>query len=96
MAKTFSFPAFPAPIAEKRPAGDTHHGVTRTDSYAWIRADNWQEVFRDPAVLDPAIRAHLEAENAYQQAMLADLDPLRKQLFSEMKGRIKGTIPPCR
>ena len=89
MAKTFSFPSLPAPVAEKRPTSDTHHGVTRTDHYAWLRADNWQEVFRDPAVLDPAIRAHLEAENAYQQAMLADLEPLRKVLFSEMKGRIK-------
>ena len=89
MAKTFSFPALPAPAAEKRPAGDTHHGVTRADAYAWLRADNWQEVFRDPAVLDPAIRAHLDAENAYQQAMLSELEPLRKVLFSEMKGRVK-------
>jgi oligopeptidase B len=89
MAKTISFPAIPAPTAERRPVHDTHHGVTRTDDYAWLRADNWQDVFRDPAVLDPAIRAHLEAENAYQQAMLADLEPLRKVLFAEMKGRIK-------
>jgi len=89
MAKMTSFPAIPAPLAQRRPAGDTHHGVTRADDYAWLRADNWQDVFRDPTVLDPAIRAHLEAENAYQQAMLADLEPLRKLLFSEMKGRIK-------
>ena len=27
---------------------------------------------RDPAVLDPQIRAYLEAENAYSEAALAD------------------------
>ena len=40
-------------------------------------------------LLDPAIRAHLEAENAYQQALMADTEALRGKLFQEMKGRIK-------
>jgi oligopeptidase B len=44
---------------------------------------------RDPALLDPAIRAHLEAENAYTKAIMADTEGLQKQLFAEMKGRIK-------
>ncbi len=83
------FPDIAPPAAEKRPATDTRHGISRTDDYAWLRADNWQDVFRDPSLLDPAIRAHLEAENAYQEAMLEDTAELRKQLFAEMKGRIK-------
>ena len=83
------FPDIAPPATEERPVSDTRHGVTRTDEFAWLRADNWQEVFRDPSVLDPAIRAHLEAENAYQKQMLADTAELRKQLFQEMKGRIK-------
>ena len=72
MTRTVRFPAVEAPRTEERPVSDTHHGITRTDEYAWLRADNWQEVFRDPGTLDPAIRAHLEAENAYQAAMLGD------------------------
>ena len=83
------FPQISPPETEERPIEDTRHGITRTDEYAWLRADNWQEVFRDPSVLDPAIRAHLEAENAYQAALMADTAELRKQLFDEMKGRIK-------
>jgi oligopeptidase B len=67
-----------APVAEKRPVPDTRHGITRTDDYAWLRADNWQEVFKDTSVLDPAIRAHLEAENAYQDAAMADTKDLQK------------------
>ncbi len=78
-----------APVAEKKPVTDTRHGISRTDDYAWFRADNWQAMFKDPTLLDPAIRAHLEAENTYMEAALSDTKPLQEKLFEEMKGRIK-------
>ncbi|MEM6461291.1 MAG: S9 family peptidase [Pseudomonadota bacterium] len=78
-----------APVAQKRPTSDTRHGIERTDDYAWLRAENWQEVFKDPSVLDPDIRAYLEAENAYQKEAMADTGQLQEELFAEMKGRIK-------
>jgi protease II len=34
----------------------------RNDEYAWLKAENWREVMRDPSQLDPAIRAYLQAE----------------------------------
>ena len=77
------------PAAAKKPITDTRHGIERTDDYAWLRAANWQAMFKDPTILDPAIRAHLEAENAYQDTAMADTAELRKKLFAEMKGRIK-------
>ncbi len=77
------------PRAAKRPTLVTHHGVTLTDDYGWLRAPNWQEVMRDPAVLDPEISAYLEAENAYMDAAMADTKPLQETLFQEMKARIK-------
>lgn len=78
-----------APRAEVRPITSTWHGDVRTDNYAWLRAENWQEVMRDPSVLPADIRAYLEAENAYAAAMLADTEALQEQLFQQMKGRIK-------
>ena len=60
------------PRATRKPSESTWHGITLADDYAWLRAANWQEVMRDPAVLDPEIRAYLEAENAYTEARLAD------------------------
>jgi oligopeptidase B len=84
-----TFPPLAPPAAAERPAADTRHGITRVDEFHWLRAENWQEVFKDPSKLDPAIRAHLEAENAYQQALMADTGGLQRALFAEMKGRIK-------
>lgn len=75
------FPDMLPPSTDKRPVEDLHHGIARSDEFAWLRADNWQEMFKDPSLLDPAIRAHLEAENAYQAAMMADTSELRQTLF---------------
>ena len=77
------------PAADKRPVSDTHHGITRTDNYAWLRADNWREVMRDPSLLQQDIRAYLEAENDYSAAAMSDVEDLRLTLFQEMRGRIK-------
>src|SRR5690606_8223065 len=77
------------PNAKKQPVRSAWHGVELVDDYAWMRAENWQEVMRDPALLPADIRAHLEAENAYTEAALADTKELQEQLFQEMKGRIK-------
>ncbi len=79
----------PAPVAQKAATADTRHGITREDDYAWLRADNWQEVFQDPGLLDTDIRAYLEAENDYQKAAMADTEVLQRTLFAEMRGRIK-------
>ncbi|WP_184654964.1 S9 family peptidase [Rhizobium soli] len=77
------------PVAAKKPVTDTRHGITRTDDYAWFRADNWQQMFKDPSILDPEIRTHLEGENAYMEAAMGDTAALQKTLFAEMRGRIK-------
>ncbi|WP_339547251.1 S9 family peptidase [Pseudomonas sp. RA_35y_Pfl2_P32] len=56
------------------------HKADGDDPYAWLQE-------RDTApVLD-----YLKAENAYQQAMLADQAELRDSLFNEIKGRILET-----
>jgi oligopeptidase B len=84
------------PVAQRKPVVSTHHGVTLTDDYAWLRADNWQDVMREPALLDADIRAYLEAENAYTQAALGSTAALQAELFQEMKGRLKpddSTVP---
>ena len=77
------------PRAPRRPLTSIQHGIARVDDYAWLRAENWQAVMRDPGALAPDIRAQLEAENAYTLGLMADTEELQQQLFTEMKERIK-------
>ncbi|WP_374829952.1 S9 family peptidase [Paenochrobactrum pullorum] len=83
------FKLIDVPVTEKKPQRSIHHDIIRIDDYAWLRADNWQEMFKDPSKLANDIREHLNAENAYQQVLMEDTQVLQKRLFAEMKGRIK-------
>ena len=89
---SFTKAAFPslAPSAEKREHRVTNHGIELSDDYAWLRADNWQEVMqKGREVLADDIEAYLEAENGYTVKEMADTEDLQSKLFEEMKGRIK-------
>ena len=79
----------PAPIAPCRPHSFTTHGITVVDDYAWLKDENWQEVLRDPSVLNADIREYLEAENDYTESLLGHTGALQKTLVAEMRGRIK-------
>lgn len=79
-----------APTAAQKPHSATHHGITKNDPYDWLRAENWQEVMRDPAVLPTEIRDYLEAENAFYEAEFEDkTEDLREAIYREIRGRIK-------
>src|SRR6187402_1683545 len=78
-----------APLAPRRPHNVTHHGITVVDDYAWLKDARWQEVLRDPALLDADIRAYLEAENAFAESVLGETAALQTKLVAEMRGRIK-------
>ncbi|MEE4295020.1 MAG: S9 family peptidase [Wenzhouxiangella sp.] len=77
------------PNVEARPVQIEQLGRTRTDDYAWLRDDNWQEVMRDPSVLQADIRAMLEAENEHYGEVMAPLAEIEERIFQEMRGRIK-------
>lgn len=84
----------PVPVTPLRPERIVQLGRVRVDNYAWLKARNWKEVWRDPSTLAPAIRKHLEAENAYTQQVLAPTEPLRRRLFAEMSARSTGNDSP--
>ncbi len=71
----------PSPPAAKRlPTAVARHTRTITDDWAWLRAKD-----------DPDTLAYLEAENAYADAWIAPLQPLRDAIFDEIKRRTKET-----
>ena len=69
-----------APVAESRPVDRTHHGHTFTDDFDWLRAKESDEVI-----------AHLNAENAYTDALTADQQELRSAIFQEIKSHTVET-----
>ncbi|MBV8973337.1 MAG: S9 family peptidase [Sphingomonadaceae bacterium] len=71
------------PTAASVPHTTSHHGVRRDDPYAWLRDPGY------PKVGDPAILAHLAAENAWFDAWAAPHAGLIDTLFAELKGRVK-------
>src|SRR4051794_27917496 len=81
MTKAPSGPPPIPPVARREPHSITQLGHTRVDDYHWMKDDNWQNVMRDPSVLKPEIRAHLEAENAYREAMMAPTAALQETLY---------------
>ena len=67
------------PVAAQRPRVVASPQGTRVDEYYWLRDDRRA---------DPEILAHLAAENAYREAVLAPLKPLEDRLYEEIIGRI--------
>ncbi|MEQ1883807.1 MAG: S9 family peptidase [Bryobacteraceae bacterium] len=68
------------PIAKVVPKPMSVHGDTRVDDYFWLRDRN-----------DPDTIAYLKAENQHTAEKLRHTEPLQKQLYDEMLGRIQQT-----
>jgi oligopeptidase B len=77
-------------------ASRTVHGTILEDPFAWLRAENWREVLRNPAAVPKPIAKCLKDENRYAKALLKPIGALQKTLFLEMRSRIKedDSAPP--
>lgn len=69
------------PKANKVKHSYTHHGITVSDEYNWLRDPSYPKV-DDPLVLD-----YLNQENAYFDAWMEPQQALVSELFEEMKAR---------
>src|SRR5688572_10701757 len=83
-----SSPLPAAPVTPARPHVFEVHGAQIRDDYAWLKAENWKEVLKNPTALDPAIRTCLEQENAYTASAFAGTEEFQTRLVAEMRGRI--------
>ena len=77
------------PQLEKKTEIKSCHDVRWEDNYSWIHQSNILDVLKDGSKLLPEVRKYLEEENAYTQYHLKDTKKLQKELFNEIKGRIK-------
>ena len=68
------------PVAKQVEHISVWHGEKVNDPWFWLREKS-----------NPEVAAYLNAENAYTEAMTADLKPFSEALYKEMLGRIKQT-----
>ena len=77
-ADTGSLPS--PPVAKKVPHSAEVNGHKMVDNYFWLRDKP-----------NPEVRAYLEAENVYTDAVMKPTEAFQKKLYDEMLGRIKET-----
>ena len=77
------------PQLEKKTEIKSYHNIRWKDDYSWIHQSNILDVLKDGSKLLAEVRKYLEEENAYTQFHLKNTKKLQKELFNEIKGRIK-------
>jgi len=65
------------------------HNISWSDDYSWIHQSNILEVLKDSSKLLPEVRKYLEKENEYFDYHMKDTKIAQKNIFDEIKGRIK-------
>src|SRR5712671_4443605 len=68
------------PVAKKEPKVTAINGQKLVDNYFWLRDKK-----------NPDVKAYLDAENVYSDAVMKPTEPLQKKLYDEMLSRIKET-----
>jgi oligopeptidase B len=68
------------PVAKKEPKVTEINGRKLVDNYYWLREKK-----------NPDVKAYLEAENVYTDAVMKPTEPLQKKLYDEMLSHIKET-----
>jgi len=68
------------PVAKKEPTITEINGRKLVDNYYWLRDKK-----------NPDVKAYLQAENVYTDAVMKPTEPLQKKLYEEMLSRIKET-----
>jgi len=77
------------PQLSKKPEKKSCHDIEWEDNYSWIHQKNILEVLKDSKKLDPEVKKYLEEENSFSEFHMSDTKKIQKELFKEIKGRIK-------
>jgi len=80
MAQNGNMTMLQPPETEKKPKITEINGDRMVDNYFWLREK-----------ANPAVIAHLEAENAYTGAVMKPTEALQEKLYNEILSHIKQT-----
>lgn len=77
------------PVAKKVATTFENHGDIRIDEYHWMRLTDAQKTAENPDEQTQEVLAYLKAENSFFEAEMKHTEGFQKDLFEELKGRIK-------
>ncbi len=77
------------PKLKKIKTTKNYHGIPLEDDYSWVDQPNILDVLKDPKKLNTEVKDYIEANNKITEDYFADVKELQKNLFNEIKGKIK-------
>jgi len=77
------------PKLKKIKSEKKYHDLILSDEYAWVDQSNILEVLKDANKLDPEVKDYISANNKITEDYFKDTRELQKNLFQEIKSKIK-------
>ena len=77
------------PKLKKIKTTKNYHGIPLNDDYSWVDQPNILEVLKNPKKLNTEVKDYIEANNKITENYFEDTKVLQKNLFDEIKGKIK-------
>ena len=76
------------PKLKKIKTTKNYHGIPLEDDYSWVDQPNILEVLKEPKKLNTEVKGYM-ANNKITEDYFKDVKELQKNLFNEIKGKIK-------
>ena len=77
------------PKLKKIKSEKKYHNISLTDDYSWVDQPNILEVLKDANKLDPEVKEYIKENNIITDEYFKDVKSLQKNLFDEIKSKIK-------
>ena len=77
------------PKLKKIKTTKNYHGIPLEDEYSYVDQSNILEVLKDPKKLNTDVKDYIEANNKLTAEYFVDVKDLQKNLFNEIKSKIK-------
>ncbi len=77
------------PKLKKIESVKNYHGIELKDEYSWVDQPNILEVLKNPSALEPSVKKYIDENNNLTNQYFSDVKELQKNLFDEIKGKIK-------
>jgi oligopeptidase B len=77
------------PKLKKIKTTKNYHGIPLEDDYSWVDQPDILEVLNDSKKLNTEVKDYIETNNKITENYFADVKTFQKNLFDEIKGKIK-------